>query len=180
MVQHAFISKTKELEDSSPSLINSEFLFLIPMIIGVPFIKNMPMKVLIGTHLSSIYPKQGVEVVQYWINHEQGQKSWAQEFKLQFNNQDWFFEILKAQILHEKPDVIYNSTLTVMPYKFIEEIKSKLTKKILWISYYGVPRRGEFLSFDQYDFYLTGFRELEFELNNENQISFFFPHYFDN
>ena len=65
-----------------------------------------------------------------------------------------------------------------MPYKFIEEIKSKLTKKILWISYYGVPRRGEFLSFDQYDFYLTGFRELESELNNENQISFFFPHYF--
>ena len=39
--------------------------------------------------------------------------------------------------------------------------------------YYGVPRRGEFLNFDQYDFYLTGFRELEFELNNENQISFF-------
>ena len=50
---------------------------------------------------------------------------------------------------------------------------------MFWICYYGVPRSGEFFEFDQYDFFLTGFRGLELELIKEKQKNFFFPHYFD-
>lgn len=123
--------------------------------------------------------KYGVEVVQFWINFEIAQKSWAKEFKAKYIDKNWYLDILEAQILHEKPDVIYNTTLTAIPYSFIEEVKKKLKKTTLWISYYGVPRVGEFRRFNQYDLFLTGFRELEKELSAENQVSHFFPHYFD-
>jgi len=123
--------------------------------------------------------KYGIQVVQYWINFERAQKSWAEEFKAKYIDRNWYLDILEAQILHEKPDVIYNTTLTAIPYSFLEKIKSKLKKTALWVSYYGVPRVGEFRRFKNYDLFLTGFRELEKELNTENQVSHFFPHYFD-
>ena len=68
-------------------------------------------------------PKHGIDVVQFWINHEQAQKSWAEEFKIQYNEKNWFLEILEAQILEESPDIVYNTTLTVIPYDFIKRIK---------------------------------------------------------
>jgi len=125
------------------------------------------------------FPQEGIEIIQYWINHEKAQKSWAEEFKITYNSKNWFLEIFKAQILTEKPDVIYNTTLTVIPYSFIEYVKKKIKKKIFWVSYYGVIRSGEFLKFKEYDLFLTGFRELEKELRTENQKYEFFPHYFD-
>lgn len=124
-------------------------------------------------------PDHGIDIVQYWINHEEAQKSWAKEFKIQYNERGWFLEILEAQILRESPDVIYNTTLTIIPYEFIERIKQKIKKKIFWISYYGVRRFGEFLKFKGYDLFITGFRELEKELKAENQKYEFLPHYFD-
>ena len=125
------------------------------------------------------FPQEDIEIIQYWINHEKAQKSWAEEFKIKYNPKNWFLEILEAQILKEKPDVIYNTTITVIPYSFIEHIKKKIKKNILWVSYYGVIRVGEFVRFKEYDLLLTGFRELEKELSNENQKYEFFPHYFD-
>lgn len=123
--------------------------------------------------------RHGIDFVQYWINHEQAQKSWAKEFKIKYTEKNWFFEILEAQILMEDPDVIYNSTLTVIPYEFIERIKQKVKKKVFWISYYGVRRFGEFIRFKEYDLFVTGFRELEKELKVENQKYEFLPQYFD-
>ena len=117
--------------------------------------------------------------MQYWINHEQAQKSWAKEFRVKYNEKNWFLEILEAQILKESPDVVYNTTLTVIPYEFLQNIKQKSKKKVFWISYYGVRRFGEFLQFKEYDLFITGFRELENELRAENQKNEFLPHYFD-
>ena len=93
------------------------------------------------------FPREGIEIVQYWINHEQAQKSWADEFKIKYDSTNWYLEILEAQILKEKPDVIYNTTLTVIPYSFIEHVKKKIKRKIFWVCYYGVRRSGEFLNF---------------------------------
>lgn len=123
--------------------------------------------------------KHGIEVVQYWINHEQAQKSWADEHMVSYNDNSWYLSILEAQILHEMPDAIYNTTLTVIPYEFIQKIKQSLSKSCLWVCFYGVTRTGEFRKFQEYDFFLTGFRELEKELIAESQKSYFFPHYFD-
>ena len=117
--------------------------------------------------------------MQYWINHEQAQKSWAKEFRVKYNEKNWFLEILEAQILKESPDVVYNTTLTIIPYELLQSIKQKSKKKVFWISYYGVRRFGEFLQFKEYDLFITGFRELENELRAENQKYEFLPHYFD-
>lgn len=125
------------------------------------------------------FPQEGVEIIQYWINHEKAQKSWAEEFKIIYNPKNWFLEILEAQILRENPEVVYNTTLNIIPYEFIQRIKQKVKKKIFWISYYGVQRIGEFVQFKEYDLFLTGFRELEKELKTENQKYEFLPHYFD-
>ena len=130
-----------------------------------PFIKHLP--------------KQGVEVVQFWINHEQAQKSWAKEFKIKYNEKSWFLEILEAQILKESPDVVYNTTLTVIPYSFIKRVKQKLNRKVFWICYYGVPRKGEFRNFEEYDFYLTGFDLFEEQLRQAKEPFAFFAHYYD-
>lgn len=125
------------------------------------------------------FPREGIEIIQYWINYEKAQKSWAEEFKIIYNPKNWFLEILEAQILRDAPDVVYNTTLTVIPYEFIQRIKQKVKKKIYWISYYGVKRLGEFVQFKEYDLFVTGFRELEKELKTENQKHEFLPHYFD-
>jgi hypothetical protein len=125
------------------------------------------------------FPQEGVEIIQYWINHEKAQKSWAEEFKIKYNPKNWFLEILEAQILREDPDVVYNTTLNIIPYDFIQRIKQKVKKKIFWISYYGVKRIGEYMQFKEYDLFVTGFRELEKELKTENQKYEFLPHYFD-
>lgn len=125
------------------------------------------------------FPQEGVEIIQYWINHEKAQKSWAEEFKIKYNPKNWFLEILEAQILREDPDVVYNTTLNIIPYDFIQRIKHKVKKKIFWISYYGVKREGEFLQLKEYDLFVTGFRELEKELKTENKKYEFFPNYFD-
>jgi len=124
-------------------------------------------------------PKHDIDVVQYWINHEQAQKSWAKEFKIQYNEKNWFLEILEAQILEESPDVVYNSTLTVIPYDLIKRVKRKLNKKVFWICYYGVPRKGEFINFEEYDLYLTGFDVFEEQLKQANEPFVFFAHYYD-
>ncbi|MDC0156707.1 glycosyltransferase [Verrucomicrobia bacterium] len=121
----------------------------------------------------------GISHVQFWINHEQGQKSWADEHNVKYGEKSWYLDILEAQILHENPDVIYNTTLTVIPYDFIRKIKGLLKKQCLWVCFYGVKRTGEYRKFREYDLYLTGFRELESELRAENQKTIFFPHYFD-
>ena len=68
----------------------------------------------------------GISHVQFWINHEKGQKSWADEHNVKYGEKSWYLDILEAQILHEKPDVIYNTTLTVIPYDFIRKIKGCL------------------------------------------------------
>ena len=125
------------------------------------------------------FPQEGIEIIQYWINHEKAQKSWAEEFKIKYNPKNWFLEILEAQIFKEVPDVVYNTTLNIIPYEFIQRIKQKAKKKIFWMSYYGVKRIGEFVQFKEYDLFVTGFRELEKELKTENQKYEFFPHYFD-
>ena len=114
-----------------------------------------------------------------WINHEQAQKSWADEHNVKFGEKSWYLDILEAQIIRERPDVIYNTTLTVIPYDFIRKIKGLLKKQCLWVCFYGVKRTGEYRKFREYDLYLTGFRELESELRDENQKNIFFPHYFD-
>ena len=77
------------------------------------------------------FPQGGIEIIQFWINHEKAQKSWAEEFKIIYNSKNWFLEIFEAQILTEKPDVIYNTTLTVIPYSFIEYVKKKIKSKII-------------------------------------------------
>ena len=88
-------------------------------------------------------------------------------------------EILEAQILMEDPDVIYNTTLTVIPYEFIRRVKQKLNKKVFWICYYGVPRKGRFKNFEEYDLYLTGFDVFEEQLKQANENFVFFAHYYD-
>lgn len=121
----------------------------------------------------------GISYVQFWINHEQAQKSWANEHRIKYNEESWYLDILQAQILHEEPDIIYNTTLTVIPYDFIRRVKSALKKKCLWLCFYGVTRTGEFRKFMEYDLFLTGFRELQRELEAEGQNPIFYPHYFD-
>ena len=54
--------------------------------------------------------EHGIAHVQFWINHEQAQKSWADEHNVKYGEKSWYLDILEAQILHEKPDVIYNTT----------------------------------------------------------------------
>ena len=125
------------------------------------------------------FPQEGVEIIQYWINHEKAQKSWAKEFKIKYNPKNWFLEIIEAQILRENPDVIYNTTLNIIPYDFIQRINQKVNRKIFWISYYGVQKEGEFVQLKKYDLFVTGFRELEKELRAENKRYEFLPHYFD-
>jgi spore maturation protein CgeB len=125
------------------------------------------------------FPQEDIEIIQYWINHEQAQKSWAEEFKISYNPKNWFLEIIEAQIFREDPDVVYNTTLNIIPYDFIQRIKQKVKKKIFWISYYGVQKEGEFVQLKEYDLFVTGFRELEKELKTENKKYEFLPHYFD-
>lgn len=176
--------ESRNLKESSlkvllPSLINDQLFDFAPDVDWKAIYKKYAEEGVDRNPFVKHFPMEGVEIVQYWINHEQAQKSWAKEFKIKYNPENWYLEILEAQILREDPEVIYNTTLTVIPYSFIKSIKKRIHKKIFWICYYGVPRKGEFKIFDQYDLYLTGFDEFESQLKETSQIYEFFPHYFD-
>ena len=43
------------------------------------------------------------------------------EFRVKYNEKNWFLEILEAQILKESPDVVYNTTLTIIPYELLSK-----------------------------------------------------------
>ena len=116
------------------------------------------------------FPQEGVEIIQYWINHEKAQKSWAEEFKIKYKYKNWFLEILEAQILIENPDVVYNTTLNIIPYEFIQRINQKVKKKIFWICYYGVQKEAEFVQLKEYDLFVTGFRNLKGAKNRKYKI----------
>ena len=176
--------ESRNLKESSlkvllPSLINDQLFDFAPDVDWRAIYKKYAEEGVDRNPFVKHFPMEGVEIVQYWINHEQAQKSWAKEFKIKYNPENWYLEILEAQILREDPEVIYNTTLTVIPYQFIERINQKFKKRPFWISYYGVRRFGEFLKFKEYDLFITGFRELEKELRVENQKYKFFPQYFD-
>lgn len=169
----------KKLKVLLPSLINDE-LFDFPANIGWKEIyKKYEDEGVDRNPFVHHLKDHGISHVQFWINHEQAQKSWADEHNVKFGEKSWYLDILEAQIIRERPDVIYNTTLTVIPYDFIGKIKGLLKKQCLWVCFYGVKRTGEYRKFREYDLYLTGFRELESELREENQKTIFFPHYFD-
>ena len=123
--------------------------------------------------------EHGVVHRQYWVNYEAAQKDWAKEHKAEYDESSWYLDIMAAQIKEFQPDVVFNTTLCAIPYHFINRLKKELSKPCFWICYYGVRRVGEFREFKEYDFYLTGFRELQKDLFFEKQKHKFFPHYFD-
>ena len=114
------------------------------------------------------------------IECETIQRQWANEHNYQvLNPENWMLEILSAQILWYKPDVVYASTLGTFPLSLLKELKQKLGKSTKWICYYGTKSENINVDFGEYDVVLTGFKPNLTDLNQAGIKSVFFPHYFD-
>jgi glycosyltransferase involved in cell wall biosynthesis len=108
------------------------------------------------------------------------QKQWAKEHDYKILNcENWMHEILCAQILWYKPDVVYASTLGTFPLSLMKELKRKLGKATKWICYYGTKSDDIKVDFGEYDVVFTGFIPNIKHLNHAGIKSIFFPHYFD-
>ena len=81
--------------------------------------------------------RHGIDFVQYWINHEQAQKSWAKEFRVKYNEKIGFLEILEAQILKESPDVVYKHNINHYLTRLLQEALNRNQKR-KFSGYYGV------------------------------------------
>ncbi len=56
---------------------------------------------------SDEFVARGHESKEFWVDFELLQKKWAQENDIKFSTPNWMAEILIAQILYFKPDIIY-------------------------------------------------------------------------
>ena len=74
-----------------------------------------------STHLGSLHSDSfsnsmrllGHEIIDIVCNFELLQKTWAVENKIFYNDKEWAFDILMAQIKHFKPDVVFVQTHTL-------------------------------------------------------------------
>ena len=73
-----------------PSLINDQLFDFAPDVDWRTIYKKYADEGVDRNPFVKHFPMEGVEIVQYWINHEQAQKSWAKEFKIKYNPENWF------------------------------------------------------------------------------------------
>ena len=121
------------------------------------------------------------QIIEVILNNETIQKQWAKENNFKCKDPgNWIYEIVKAQILWFKPDVVYITTYSTFPYSFLRDIKAELKMPCLWINYYGLRLRNILADFRGYDLVLTGWKACLDELRENNINSEYFPQYMDN
>lgn len=81
----------------------------------------------------------GYEVIDIFANAEVVQKTWAKERGLDYYESHWHLDITKAQILHEKPDVLFVMDMFTFSYEWLTEVREQCSSIKFVLGWCGAP-----------------------------------------
>ncbi|MHB9094566.1 MAG: CgeB family protein [Eubacteriales bacterium] len=101
----------------------------------------------------------GYEVTEWLTNAKSLQTSWANEHGVKYRENDWLLDIAKAQILHEKPDILFVVDYATFTYAWLKELLEKCPSIKLVLGWCGAPFIDDSV-FKAYDVTLSCIPEL--------------------
>lgn len=81
----------------------------------------------------------GYEVVELLSNAGPLQKAWADEQGIKYRKKYWFNEIVEAQVIQEKPDVLFIADYNVFTFEWVKELREKCPSIRLVLGWCGAP-----------------------------------------
>ena len=85
----------------------------------------------------------GYEVIEVFANVDVVQKRWAIENRITYNDASWSYDIAKAQIIKEKPDILFVADLFWFSYDWIQEVRQCCPSIKLVLGWFGAPIEDE-------------------------------------
>jgi spore maturation protein CgeB len=81
----------------------------------------------------------GYEVIEVLANVDIVQKNWAEENQISYREEFWSYDIAKAQVLKEQPDILFVADLFWFSYEWIQELRQACPSIKLVLGWYGAP-----------------------------------------
>ncbi|WP_035992812.1 glycosyltransferase [Leptolyngbya sp. KIOST-1] len=121
----------------------------------------------------------GYEVTEAFVNIDQLQRKWVNDHQYAFKQDHWLIDIVEAQIVHEKPDILFLADTSRFSAEWINEIKEKCPSIKLVAAWCGVPWKDSSI-FKACDLVLSCIPELVEKFNQAGCCGRHVNHAFDN
>ena len=107
-----------------------------------------------NTNYTSNLAALGNEAEEFCINFEFLQKLWAKEHRVKYSNQNWFREIVAAQLKHFKPDILFLDDLYLCDANFRHFLRESCDHPIKIVGWRAAPTE-DYSVFGDVDLMLT-------------------------
>jgi hypothetical protein len=119
----------------------------------------------------------GYESEEIVANIEPMQKRWAMEQGVEFDEPQWLFQIVLAQIKKSQPEILFVTDYSTFSASFIRQIKSEVPSIKLVLGWCGAPYRDGSV-FNEYDLILCCIPELVEHFRSQGHTSRHLNHSF--
>ena len=119
----------------------------------------------------------GYESEEIVANIEPMQKRWAMEQGVEFDEPQWLFQIVLAQIKKFRPEILFVTDYSTFSASFIHQVKSDVPSIKLVLGWCGAPYRDGSV-FNEYDLILCCIPELVEHFRSQGHTSYHLNHSF--
>jgi len=119
----------------------------------------------------------GYESEEIVANIEPMQKRWATEQGVEFDESQWLFQIVLAQIKKSRPEILFVTDYSTFSASFIRQVRSEVPSIKLVLGWCGAPYRDGSI-FNEYDLVLCCIPELVEHFRSQGHASSHLNHSF--
>ena len=119
----------------------------------------------------------GYESEEVVANIEPMQKRWASEQGVEYDESQWLFQIVLAQIKKFQPDILFVTDYSTFSAAFIRQIRSEVPSIRLVLGWCGAPYRDGTI-FNEYDLVLCCIPELVEHFRSQGHTAYHLNHSF--
>src|SRR6478672_9027715 len=119
----------------------------------------------------------GYESEEIVANIEPMQKRWATEQGVEFDESQWLFQIVLAQIKKSRPEILFVTDYSTFSASFIRQVRSEVPSIKLVLGWCGAPYRDGSI-FNEYDLILCCIPELVEHFRSQGHASSHLNHSF--
>jgi hypothetical protein len=119
----------------------------------------------------------GYESEEIVANIEPMQKRWAMEQGVEFDEPQWLFQIVLAQIKKFRPEILFVTDYSTFSASFIHQVKSDVPSIKLVLGWCGAPYRDGSV-FNEYDLILCCIPELVEHFRSQGHTAYHLNHSF--
>ncbi len=124
------------------------------------------------------FNKLGYEVWEPVGNAEPMQKMWAKENNIIYHEDQWLYDITKAQVKHFKPDVLFMDDYSTYSKEFVADLRAENPSIKLVLGWCGAPY-GDKSVFSSYDIVLSNIPLLVNTFRQDGHRSEYVKHAFE-